>query len=536
MKRTVLPVTVIVCVVIFLASVHLAGQSAPLKQTAYLKASNPGMSDHFAEGGALPGHTGMGLAVSADGNTIAVGAPHESSSTRGINGNESDDSAYNAGGVYVYSRSGGQWARQAYVKASNTGAGDYFGSFVALSADGNTMAVAAHWESSAATGVNGKQDDDSLPQAGAVYVFTRSGSTWTQQAYLKASNTGRAGSSAEEPGDGDQFGFSLALSRDGNTLAVGANSEDSNAAGAKSDQRDDSFNSAGAVYVFARNGTTWAEQAYLKADASTNTGLGDQFGFSVALNANGNTLAVGVYDESGSGRAVNAPIDRMRGGSGAVYIFGRSGTTWTREAYLKTWNAEGGDSWGVSVALSDDGNTLATGSLDEDCVCTGVVNAPSDVGATDQKADLSTGAAAIFVRSGATWSQQAYIKASNSGQEDWFGVRLALSGDGNTLAVGAPNEDSAAQGINGRQNDDSASEAGAVYLFTRSGAAWSQLAYVKGANTEAFDEFGGALGLSRDGRTMVVGAKGEDGSARGANGNQADNSLDEAGAAYVFTR
>ena len=263
------------------------------------------------------------------------------------------------------------------------------------------MAVAAHWESSAATGVNGNQGDDSLPQAGAVYIFTRSGATWTQQAYLKASNTGRAGSSAEEPGDGDQFGFSLALSRDGNTLAVGANSEDSNAAGAKSDQRDDSFNSAGAVYVFARNGTTWAQQAYLKADASTNTGLGDQFGFSVALNANGNTLAVGVYDESGSGRAVNAPIDRMRGGSGAVYVFVRSGATWTREAYLKTWNAEGGDSWGVSVALSDDGNTLATGSLDEDCVCTGVVNAPSDVGASDQKADLSTGAAAIFVRSGA---------------------------------------------------------------------------------------------------------------------------------------
>ena len=222
--------------------------------------------------------------------------------------------------------------------------------------------------------------------------------------------------------------------------------------------------------MFARTGTTWAQQAYLKADASTNTGLGDQFGFSVALNANGNTLAVGVYDESGSGRAVNAPIDRMRGGSGAVYVFVRSGATWTREAYLKTWNAEGGDSWGVSVALSDDGNTLATGSLDEDCVCTGVVNAPSDVGASDQKADLSTGAAAIFVRSGATWSQQAYIKASNTGQEDWFGVRLALSGDGNTLAVGAPNEDSAAQGINGPQTDESAHGSRARSISSRAAA------------------------------------------------------------------
>jgi hypothetical protein len=253
------------------------------------------------------------------------------------------------------------------------------------------------------------------------------------------------------------------------------------------------------------------------------------------LNGNGNTLAVGVYDESGSGRTINAPIDRMRGGSGAVYVFGRTGTAWTREAYLKTWNADGGDSWGVSVALSDDGNTLATGSLDEDCTCTGVQHAPSNLGLDDQKADLSTGAVAVFVRSGGGWSQQAYLKASNTGQEDWFGVRLALSGDGNTLAASAPNEDSAAQGIDGRQNDDSANEAGAVYVFTRNGASWSQLAYVKGANTEAFDEFGGAVGLSRDGRTMVVGAKGEDG-VGGINGNQADNSVDEAGAAYVFSR
>jgi hypothetical protein len=188
------------------------------------------------------------------------------------------------------------------------------------------------------------------------------------------------------------------------------------------------------------------------------------------------------------------------------------------------------------VALSDDGNTLATGSLDEDCLCTGVEQTNQMLGLGDQKADLSTGAVAIFVRNGTTWSQQAYIKASNTGQEDWFGVRVALSGDGNTLAATAPNEDSDAKGINGTQTNEAATEAGAVYVFTRTGTAWKQLAYVKGANTEAFDEFGGAVGLSRDGRTMVVGAKGEDSNARGVNGNQADNSLDEAGAAYVFTR
>ena len=134
------------------------------------------------------------------------------------------------------------------------------------------------------------------------------------------------------------------------------------------------------------------------------------------------------------------------------------------------------------------------------------------------------------------WTQQAYVKPSNQGEADWFGVRLALSGDGNTLLVSAQNEDSAARGINGPQNDESAPEAGAVYVFTRSGTMWSQQAYVKGSNTEAYDEFGGAVAVSRNGGTLVAGARGEDSAARGVNGTQGDNSMDEAGAVYVFAR
>jgi hypothetical protein len=512
-----------------------ARQTAPWTQAAYLKASNPGMFDHFGEGGALDGHIGNAVTASADGGTIAVGAQHESSGARGINGTQNDDSVYNAGAVYVFTRSGAAWTQQAYIKASNTGSGDHFGNAVALSADGNTLAVGAFWESSGATGINGDQNDNSIPQAGAVYVFTRSGGTWTQQAYIKASNTGRRGE-GELPGEGDQFGFSVTLSGDGNTLAVGAGSEDSAAHGVESRQQDDSFNSAGAVYVFARSGGAWTQQSYLKADASTNTGLGDQFGYSVSLNGNGTTLAVGVYDESGSSRIIDGPIDRGRGGSGAVYVFRRTGSGWSKDAYLKTWNAEGGDSWGTSVSLSDDGNTLAVGSIDEDCLCSGIVHAPSEVGSTDQKSDQSVGAAAIFVRSGATWTQQAYIKASNAGEGDWFGVRLALSGDGNTLVVGAQNEDSAARGIDGNQKDESAPEAGAVYVFGRAGTTWTQRAYVKGSNTEAYDEFGGAVAVSRNGSLILAGARGEDSGARGVNGNQNDSTIDESGAVYVFTR
>jgi hypothetical protein len=531
MRRIAFLIIAGVCVATGMTSGRLTAQApnAPVRQVAYLKASNPDAYDHFGEGGALPSHTGQTVAISGDGNTIAIGAPHEASNATGINGNQNDNSAYNAGAVYVYTRNGGTWQQQAYVKASNAGSGDYFGSFVSLSADGNTMAVASNWEASGGKGVNADQNDNSIPQAGAVYIFTRSGGTWRQQAYLKASNTGEAG----EEGDGDQFGFSLSLSDDGNTVAAGAIAEDSNAMGINGDQTNNAANSAGAVYVFARSGNTWSQQAYIKASTPPEYTNGDLFGFSVMLSANGNTLAVGAYDEGGSARGVNGPIDNMRGGSGAIYVFTRNGITWSRQAYLKASKSEQGDSWGVSVALSDDGNTLVAGSVDEDCKATGVNPAGCD---NDFKTDVSTGAVTVWVRNGTTWSEQAYLKSSNTDTEDWFGIRTGLSGDGNTLVVTASNEDSAAQGINGKQDDNTAIEAGSAYLFTRTGTTWAQQAYVKSSNNQAYDEFGNSVAVSANGRTFVIGARGEDSNARGVNGNQADNSVDEAGAAYVFAR
>jgi hypothetical protein len=182
------------------------------------------------------------------------------------------------------------------------------------------------------------------------------------------------------------------------------------------------------------------------------------------------------------------------------------------------------------VAISDDGNTVAADALDEDSTGNGV----NAVQQGNRVLNTSSGAVYVFFRDNGVWRQQASFKASNTGLEDWFGVSLALSGDGNTLAIAAPLEDSAAQGINGNQADNSANEAGAVYFFTRNGTTWTQKAYIKGTNTEAFDEFGSALALNRDGRIMVVSARGEDSAAKGINGNQADNSADEAGAAYVF--
>ena len=245
------------------AAAQQAGSWTP---AGVLIASNAGEDDHLGAGDAL---TGVALAVSRDGRTLVAGATHEDSAARGINGNQKDETAFEAGAVYVFAPSGSGWAQQAYIKASNAQAGDQFGFTVALSGDGTTLAVSANFEDGGALGVNGNQADESAPGAGAVYVFARSGTTWTQQAYLKASNIA----------EGDRFGYSLSLSDDGDTLAVGAIGEDSSATGVGGSQTDNSADQAGATYVFARTGGTWSQQAYLKA---SNTQGGDMFGFSVA--------------------------------------------------------------------------------------------------------------------------------------------------------------------------------------------------------------------------------------------------------------
>jgi hypothetical protein len=493
-------------------------------QIGYLKASNPEAMDHFGCGGVQQGHTGRGVALSGDGTTLAVGAPHEASGATGVNGNQRDNSVSEAGAVYVYTRAGSGWTQQAYIKASNPQMSAGFGHFVALSDDGHTLAVSAYWESSNAKGIDGNQQDESIPQAGAVYVFTRQGTAWSQQAYIKASNTGEAGT-ADSFGEGDQFGFSLALSGDGATLAVGALTEDGGTPGIDGNQNDNSAASAGAVYVFTRTARAWSQQAYVK---SANVDAGDLFGYAVALTRDGNMLAVGAFDEDGSARQVNGPIDNRAGGSGAAYVFTRAGARWSQQAYIKPSNIETQDAFGVDVALSDDGTTLLVGSLDEDCAAT-TVNAPGCD--TDWRDDLSMGAAYVFVRAGGTWSQQAFLKASNTGPNDTFSERLALSGDGSVAVIGASVEDGGATGINGR-DDDAAIDAGAVYLYTRTGTTWRQQAYIKGSNTKAFDQFGGSVSLDRSGRLLVVGAQGED---SGTAANPADTSVEEAGAVYTFS-
>ena len=454
-------------------------------QQAYLKAANIDAGDYF------------GHAVAVSGDTVVVGAPDEESNATGVDGDGTNNAAGLAGAAYVFVRSGGVWSQQAYLKASNAQVNDRFGYAVAVS--GDTIVVGAIQEDSPATGVNGGQGDDLVgaAQSGAAYVFTRSGTTWSQQAYLKASNTDVD----------DTFGHAVAVS--GDTIVVGAPSEDGSDDGSEAD--------SGAAYVFTRVGATWSGPVHLKA---SDPDLGDRFGSSVAVS--GDTIVVGAYFEDGGATGVDGDgTDDSSSGSGAAYVFVPSGGGWQQQAYLKASNTGEGDRFGHAVTVS--GDTIAVGAPLEDGAATGVGG--------DQASDAATnsGAVYVFTRTGTTWSQQSYLKASNTGGGDEFGYAVAVSGD--AIVVGAYQEDSGATGVDGDGGDDTSSDSGAAYVFTRSGGTWSQQAYLKASNAGSGDDFGHAVAVSGD--TVTVGAWLEGGSSRVVNGAD-DDAAAFAGAAYVF--
>jgi len=385
-------------------------------------------SSRFSVNDGFAARFGSDISLAADGNTLAVGENFENN-------------------VYVFVRTGGAWKLQALLEASNSDLIDGFGGAVSLDADGNSLVIGASREQSAATGVNGDQSDNSLSEAGAVYVFERNNGDWQQRAYLKASNT--------DIGDnfGDSFGRAVGISPDGNTLAVGATGEDSAATGVNGDDGDNSAVNAGAVYVFVRSNETWQQQAYLKA---SNTRRSNGFGNAVSFSFDGGTLAVGsaFFD--------NNRDDSLFESQGAVYTFTRTNVVWQQQAFLQASNVDPRGLFGASISLSADGNTLAVGAPDEGSFATGIN------GSQETVLGFIPGAVYTFTRDEAVWQQQAYVKASNTDGGDRFGSAVSLSLDGNTLAVGAIREESTATGVNGDQSDNSSISRrtpGAVYLY-----------------------------------------------------------------------
>lgn len=380
-----------------------------------------------------------------------------------------------------------------YMKASNPDAQDAFGERVALS--GDWLAVSAPDESSNAIGIGGDQTDDSGDASGAVYLFSREASGWAQRAYIKASNTGPV----------DRFGAELAFSE--GTLAVSAPFEDSAATGIDGDQANGPGGNHGAVYVFVQVEGVWRQQAYVKA---TNTGAVDLFGRGLALG--GDVLVVGAPGEDSAATGVDGnQTSNAASGSGAAYVYERSGSEWQPLAYLKASNTDAEDEFGHAVAMS--GDTLAVGAPGE---------SSGDASGANQadNAAHESGAVYVFDRGAASYEQVAYLKASNADAEDRFGANLALAGD--TLVVSALGE--ATLGGDGNESNELRPDSGAVYVFERVGDAWLQTAYLKAPVVAEADYFGAALGIS--GETLVVGALGDD------SGGNAPLS----GAAHVYVR
>ncbi len=418
----------------------------------YLKASNVDANINVADGG-----DDFGGAVAIDGDTLVVGARFEDGDDGGTENN--------SGAAYVFVKSNGAWVEQAYLRASNPGSGDQFGVSVGIS--GDTIIVGSHLE------------DTDTGNSGAVYVYTRTMNVWSFQTMLKASNLGA----------NDFFAYSIAI--DTGTIIIGAYKEDGDDSS--------SLNDYGAAYVFTGAGNSWSQQTKLTAG---NFEMGDNFGYSVSIS--GNTAVIGAYKEDGID-------DGNQDDSGAAYVFLRSGTAWTQQAYLKASNVGANDNFGVSVGVS--GDIVVVGAFNED---------------GDTESLPGSGAAYVYTRTGMVWSGNGVLRADNAGIGDLFGTSVSI--DGNSIVVGAKFENG--DGIGGLDNDN-AFNAGAAYLFKRTGMVVQQT-YIKASNADTRDEFGIAVAVS--GSTIIVGAQREDSAFVD---NPADNTFvsdaQGAGAAYVYS-
>ena len=345
-----------------------------------------------------------------------------------------------AGSAYAFVRSGTSWTEHRKLGAWDNVQNDHFGQSVSLS--GETLVVGSYGDTTPAG-----------EEAGSAYIFVRSGSTWVEQQKLFASDGATR----------DYFGSSVSVF--GDTVVVGAPFHDTTAG-----------LEVGAAYVFVRSGTMWSQQQKLVA---SDAAAGDYFGTSIALSAD--TIAAG------------APLDDNAGGTdaGSAYVYVRSGTSWSEQQKLQASDATAGALFGFATAVTDD--TFVAGAPDHDT--------PNGV---------NSGAAYVFVRSGATWTEQQRVLSSDGAADDRFGYAVSAADD--ALVVGAPFDDLG-----------SVADAGSAYFFVRSGASWSQQQKLQASDGTPGDHFGTSVSLSSN--RIVVGTPVK------------DTSLgDGAGTAYLFGR
>jgi hypothetical protein len=313
---------------------------------------------------------------------------------------------------------------------------------------------------------------------------------------------------ASHPRAQQGFGYDVALSRDGSTLAVAAPRDDSGVTGTDVDPNAGSAVRSGVIHVFVRDDAGgWSQQAYVKASDSRQDAL---LGISIALDRDGNTLAASASGRLGAVKQFRFDWDAAVGVD-RYELLESASPGWP---FVPLAVDLEGESTVLEMPLH-----LRSGAQYSLRACHG--------------ADCVESAPVSVV--GSLAEAVGYVKASNTGVNDWFGLEVALSGDGRTLAVGAPLESSSATGIDGEQDDELAVQAGAVYVFVRDAVGqWSQQAYVKASNAGSGDRFGWCLALSIDGLTLAIGARWESSASTGIGGDQEDDSAPHSGAVYLY--
>ena len=478
-----------------------------IEQAAYIKSDTPSFHNFF----------GLHLAVSKDKSTFAI----------------TDNTA-----VSIYTSNNNSWSKQASIPSPTT-IPEVFGSAVSLSANGNTLAVSA-------------------AEAGCTYVYKRSGNTWGTPTTFHAP-VGDGSCETNKTEGPATFGYSIDLSDDGNTLAVGAELEGTLISGTYPGEQPTGLYGqyVGAVYIYQNTSNTWSQEAYIKP---LNSGEYDRFGSIVALSGDGNTLAVSSDGEDGPTTGVLQGNDQPNTddilenrNSGAVYVFERNNALWIQVAYLKSRNSEQDDLFGAGLALSGNGNTLAVTAVGEDNGANTILQGNNQpTGNDDTGTAENSGAIYVFNKNQGSWNQQAYIKALNNKPINnallFFGNRISLSADGSTLAAGITKEDNGATGISacdaqpGPDDDDGVAQgSGAAYVFTRNDGEWRQDAYIKSLNSSQGDGLGTSVSLSGDGSLIAVGAGFESNGASGIFQGEDQPTVDDevstisnSGAAYLF--
>ncbi|WPU63800.1 fibronectin type III domain-containing protein [Peredibacter starrii] len=490
-------------------------------QEAYIKVSN------------APDIYGFGEVLSLSEDTLVVGVSRDETdqntiTTSGPTPGASGSSG--SGAVHVYKRNGSVWELQAFIKAVNNADYILFGESVSL--HGDLLAVGATGEGSNQTTItngNTASTDESTYSTGAVYVYKRTGTTWEQEAYIKAANADNF----------DNFGSQVSLH--GSILAVSATGESSNETtitNGTTASPNNTLSESGAVYLYERT-TGWDMTAFIKA---SNAGASDKFG--ERLSIHGDTLAVGTPNEGSNETTITngtgSSLDNTNGYSGAVYVYRKSGKNWEQEAYIKASNNDAGDGFGSAISL--EGDYLAVGAPWEASSDTSITNGSTS---SSDNSNPNAGAVYVYKRTGTTWAQEAYIKPVNSLASQSFGSSVAFNG--RFLAVGAPGEDSNQRIItNGgsASSDTSLTNSGAVYVYERLGTDWEQSAYIKASNNDGLmlaggdfpgDLFGASVSFKGD--TLVVGASDESSCQNFiTNGttSSSDNSCMSAGGVYVY--